>query len=267
MGSLIKPDQMTQRPCGKTPSSCPTSLGTHGATGQFLNRAKYFHYQDNGCCGTGGGRCGRDEHRKKGKSPLSDYLQHFNPHSWALVDHHDAIGIAQVHDLLGIGVVAGAERVRPQPAQQVEVLHDQGPVEAFATDLGGERHHTLSQCWARASPHALAGHHASLLAPWASFLTAPSLCAVFAFQRGTATHTLRPWLFEQSTRMAVAGKLLALLLPTVSGSCPLPPFHRHYPRGRLGGDRVKKHPGLAGLCAPSEESPPRHTKERPPPLR
>lgn len=55
LGSLIEPNQMRWWPRGKTPSGCPTSLGTHGATGRFLNRAKYFHYQNNGHCGTGGG--------------------------------------------------------------------------------------------------------------------------------------------------------------------------------------------------------------------
>lgn len=77
----------------------------------------------------------REELRNKGKGISSNCLRHFNPHSRALVDHHDAIGITQVHDLLSVGVVAGAERVCPQPAQQVEVLHNQGPVKAFAADL------------------------------------------------------------------------------------------------------------------------------------
>lgn len=50
--------------------------------------------------------------KKRGEGSFM-HLRHFNPHSRALVDHHDAIGIAQVHDLLSIGVVAGAEGVCP----------------------------------------------------------------------------------------------------------------------------------------------------------
>jgi len=143
----------------------------------------------------GGGHCGRDEHRKKGKGPLSNCLRHFNPHRRALVDHHDAVGIAQVHDLLSVGVVAGAEGVRPQPVQQVEVLHDQGPVEAFATDLGGgERHHSPLHRQAGASPHASAANHRVPLPPGRSQPRAPFLAdrtacrsAPFTFLRGTAT--------------------------------------------------------------------------------
>lgn len=91
-------------------------------------------------------------HTAKRKGLLSTLLQHFNAHGWALVDHHDAVGIAQVHDLLGVGVVAGAEGVCPQPAQQVEVLHNQGPVQPFATDLGeGERPCSPSHCFCHVS--------------------------------------------------------------------------------------------------------------------
>lgn len=72
---------------------------------------------------------------ERGAGCAGQFLRQFDAHPWALIDDHDAVGVAQVHDLLSVGVVAGAERVGPQPAQQVEVLHNQGPVKAFATDL------------------------------------------------------------------------------------------------------------------------------------
>lgn len=59
----------------------------------------------------------------------------FDAHPRALVYHHDAMAVTHLQDLLGVGVVAGAERVGPQPLQQVKVLNNQGPVQAFTPDL------------------------------------------------------------------------------------------------------------------------------------
>lgn len=89
-------------------------------------------------CQEGTGTLGSSSERSRGGGAgcAEHFLRQFDAHPRALVDDHDAVGVAQVHDLLGVGVVAGAEGVGPQPAQQVEVLHNQGPVQAFATDLG-----------------------------------------------------------------------------------------------------------------------------------
>lgn len=59
----------------------------------------------------------------------------FHAHSWTLVNDYYAIGVTKFHDLLRVWIVAGAEGIGPQPAQKVEVFHDQGPVQTFATDL------------------------------------------------------------------------------------------------------------------------------------
>lgn len=138
----------------------------------------------------------REELRNKGKGLSSNCLRHFNPHSRTLVDHHDAIGITQVHDLLSIGVVAGAERVCPQPAQQVEVLHNQGPVKAFAADLRGgeESNHSPSHRWAGASPRTSPVLPCSLserFQPWAPFLADCSIspCSICLSEGHCHTHT------------------------------------------------------------------------------
>lgn len=59
----------------------------------------------------------------------------FDAHARTLIDHHDAMAVAHLQDLLSVRVVAGAERVGPQPLQQVKVLDNQGPVEAFTSNL------------------------------------------------------------------------------------------------------------------------------------
>lgn len=82
-------------------------------------------------------------HLERAQRGAGQLLRQFDAHPRALVDDRDAVGVAQVHDLLGVGVVAGPERVGPQPAQQVEILHYQGPVQAFATDLRAERNQHL----------------------------------------------------------------------------------------------------------------------------
>lgn len=72
----------------------------------------------------GGGWGGRD-----------DSHQH-DAHARTLIDDHDPVAVAELHHLLGVGVVAGAEGVGPEPAQQAEILQQQGPVKALPSDLG-----------------------------------------------------------------------------------------------------------------------------------
>lgn len=60
-------------------------------------------------------------------------------HTRTLIDDHDPITVTELHHLLCVGVVAGAEGVGTQPAEQVEVLHQQRPVKALASDLGDSR--------------------------------------------------------------------------------------------------------------------------------
>lgn len=60
-------------------------------------------------------------------------------HARALIDDHDPIAVTQLHHLLCIGVVAGAEGVGTKPAKQVEVLHQQWPVKALPSDLRDSR--------------------------------------------------------------------------------------------------------------------------------
>lgn len=134
------------------PSGCPTSQGTGGATGDFHTEQSALVISTTG--GTprtkkrgkkGTGTLGKSSEgaEERGAGRAGQLLRQFDAHPRALVDDHDAVGVAQVHDLLSVRVVAGAERVGPQPAQQVEILHNQGPVQAFATDLGGERDHPV----------------------------------------------------------------------------------------------------------------------------
>lgn len=134
------------------PSGCPTSQGTGGAMGDFHTEQSALVISTTG--GTprtkkrgkkGTGTLGKSSEgaEERGAGRAGQLLRQFDAHPRALVDDHDAVGVAQVHDLLSVRVVAGAERVGPQPAQQVEILHNQGPVQAFATDLGGERDHPV----------------------------------------------------------------------------------------------------------------------------
>ena len=51
-----------------------------------------------------------------------------------LVDDHDAEPVGVVEDLLGVGVVRGAEGVGAQPAEQREVVDHRGGVVALASD-------------------------------------------------------------------------------------------------------------------------------------
>ena len=60
-------------------------------------------------------------------------------HCWAFTDYNDAVGVAKFKDLLRIRVVAGAKGIGPQPAQEVEIFDNQGPVQPFATDLSRRR--------------------------------------------------------------------------------------------------------------------------------
>ncbi|MPC12550.1 hypothetical protein E2C01_005249 [Portunus trituberculatus] len=53
----------------------------------------------------------------------------------ALIHHHDALLVRHVHDLLGIGIVGGAETVCTQPLEQTKVLHHQRVVQALPSDL------------------------------------------------------------------------------------------------------------------------------------
>lgn len=46
---------------------------------------------------------------ERGAGCAGQFLRQFDAHPRALVDDHDAVGVAQVHDLLSVGVVAGAE--------------------------------------------------------------------------------------------------------------------------------------------------------------
>lgn len=63
------------------------------------------------------------------------HIHVFDAHARTLIYHHDAMAVTHLQDLLGVWVVAGAERVGPQPLQQVKVLDNQGPVEAFTSNL------------------------------------------------------------------------------------------------------------------------------------
>lgn len=60
-------------------------------------------------------------------------------HARALINDHDPIAVTELHDLLCIGVVAGAEGVGTEPAKQVEVLYHQWPVKALPSDLENSR--------------------------------------------------------------------------------------------------------------------------------
>lgn len=60
-------------------------------------------------------------------------------HAWTLVNDHNPIAVTELHHLLCIGVVAGAEGVGTKPTKQVEVLHQQWPVKALPSDLGDSR--------------------------------------------------------------------------------------------------------------------------------
>lgn len=65
-------------------------------------------------------------------------LQH-DAHARALIDDHDPIAVTQLHHLLCVGVVAGAEGIGTKPAKQVEVLQQQRPVKALPSDLRDSR--------------------------------------------------------------------------------------------------------------------------------
>lgn len=65
-------------------------------------------------------------------------LQH-DAHTGTLINDHNPIAVTELHHLLGIGIVAGAEGVGTKPAEQVEVLHQQGPVKALPSDLGQQK--------------------------------------------------------------------------------------------------------------------------------
>lgn len=73
-----------------------------------------------------GGRLGS---MGSGHSPQHD------AHARALINDHDPILVTELHHLLRIGVVAGTEGVGTKPEKQVEVLHQQWPVEALPSDL------------------------------------------------------------------------------------------------------------------------------------
>lgn len=130
-------------------------------------------------------------------------LRHLNPHARALVDHHNAVGVTQVHDLLSIGVVAGTEGVCPQPAQQVEVLNDQCPVQAFATNLRRTTNQTLSHCRAKL-----------LLAPQlgSTELFQPQRWLSMCLYECNLKHSLRPGMGEVAAGGAVT-KLPAVVPP------------------------------------------------------
>ena len=64
------------------------------------------------------------------------HSRQYDAHAGTLVDDHDPIAVTELHHLLCVGVVAGAEGIGAQPAQQVEVLHQQRPVKALPSDLG-----------------------------------------------------------------------------------------------------------------------------------
>ena len=59
---------------------------------------------------------------------------HVQPHGRGLVDDDDAVPVGVVEDVLAVGVVRGAERVRPDPVQQLEVVDEVGVVVALAED-------------------------------------------------------------------------------------------------------------------------------------
>lgn len=62
-------------------------------------------------------------------------LHVLDANSWALIDHHDAVAVTHLQDLLCVRVVAGAERVGSQPLEQVEVLDNQRPIKSFPPNL------------------------------------------------------------------------------------------------------------------------------------
>lgn len=53
----------------------------------------------------------------------------------ALVDDHDAVLIGQLVDFLSVRVVRGAERIGPQPFDQIEVFDPQHRIPAFTAKL------------------------------------------------------------------------------------------------------------------------------------
>lgn len=48
---------------------------------------------------------------------LSGHSHVFDAHPRALVNDHDAMAVTHLQDFLSVGVVAGAERIGPQPLQ------------------------------------------------------------------------------------------------------------------------------------------------------
>lgn len=66
---------------------------------------------------------------------LQRHLHVFDADSRALINHHDAVAVTHLQDLLSVGVVAGAEGVGSQPLEQVEVLDSQRPIKPFPPDL------------------------------------------------------------------------------------------------------------------------------------
>ena len=57
---------------------------------------------------------------------------HVEPDGRGLVDHHDAVPVGEVEDVLGVGVVRGPERVGPDPLQQREIPDEERGVVALA---------------------------------------------------------------------------------------------------------------------------------------
>ena len=68
-----------------------------------------------------------------------DSWQHQAHGGTLLIDDHSPIVVTHLQHFLGVGVVAGVEGIGTKPAKQVEVLHQQRPVEALPSDLGDSR--------------------------------------------------------------------------------------------------------------------------------
>lgn len=86
--------------------------------GRFPHRAKCSRYQHNGWDtkdkkkgkkGTGTLGKSSEGAEERGAGRAGQLLRQFDAHPRALVDDHDAVGVTQVHDLLSVRVVAGAE--------------------------------------------------------------------------------------------------------------------------------------------------------------